>query len=178
MATRERIIGGPTGGIRRDLLVPGTEGYFRGASNHRLFFDITDKRIHIEGLDVHQLFEAHVVRNNLRFNIYNRGSNGEKHPDLYARELARFAIPYFEEQERVEGISALWLRTSRSYLSVNYLQYRTHLRDLGKQKIDIEEKRDAAKKTWTGSLAVELGFSEVKKLRDLWNVRVLFKRPQ
>lgn len=82
------------------------------------------------------------------FSIHTRDTNGLPVPGLYASELFRLAVSYFESHFPVQQINALWIEGS----SDNYAQYQYGL-NLG---MSFEQ---AAVRTWTGKLAAKLGFT-------------------
>lgn len=83
------------------------------------------------------------------FAIHTRDSNNLPVPGLYARELFLLAISYFESHFPVQEIYSTWIEGS----SDNYTQYQQGIN----AKMSFEE---AARNTWTGKIAVKLGFTK------------------
>ena len=95
-------------------------------------------------------FEAIFDQEILRLSINAKNSEGVPYPGLYASELFRLSIQYFEKQgKQINSIRARWNKTPTQ--SDNYSQY---CESIGQ---GMSEK-SAALNTWTGKIAKELGF--------------------
>ena len=190
MANKEGYIGGPTGGVpeiifsnpikESDIRVGGVGmTQINGKSGNSLRYNVTQDKVFIEAADPFGRFRAFRTEgtgDTLSLNIRTKeGNPPQKHPDLYAYELVKRSISYFEEQgSQIRKISGLWVSGD------NYKAYYDHLLAIQQRApYKEEDKKDAARATWTGSLAYSLGFTEIESLQDTPSglIKVLFSKP-
>lgn len=177
---KEGYIGGRTGGVP-EAIFSQSKPRFRAVSATGRGLDclVTPEvfTISVEG-DISTHFQARILGGVLNLNIHNKGADnqGERHPDIYAKKLAHRFVDYAQgEGQEIKTIMGGWSPTSD-----NYEQFRKYVDEREKHgTISEEDEAIAASRTWTGSLAHELGYEEATVMND-WRkegfVRVNFKR--
>lgn len=106
--------------------------------------------------------------------LFTRKKTGESQPDFKAGSFVIWALKRFEEAGHpVEKIQARWadIRTSE-WDSTNFTKY-TELVSKGEDPIS------ASRKTWSGKLFSELGYTEIEPpVNTGVAIEVMFKKPQ
>lgn len=92
------------------------------------------------------------------------GDLDKRHPDLYAAKLFKASVGYLNEQteHRIKGIKGHWCRGDKQsgfIKSDNFQQFIEYLDEI--KYPTIEDYKEAAKSTWTGIRALELGYRRV-----------------
>lgn len=138
----------------REVVVDGTSLYVYTDNN------VIEVRSSPSGLGSY-FFRAHRVthfpnKHYVEFSIRTKLPDDSRYPGIYASELWRLAIAYFNKKKRVDGIYTEWENRGDND---NYKQYKQYLSQ-GLQPTD------AAKYTWTGNQAAALGFHTVRQVLD------------
>lgn len=158
----------------KDLLA-NTRGIVRGGSGRFLRYGIKDSSIDIEDEEFsgYGLF-AEVNRNIFKASVFTRRyMTGERHPDLFARKFLIFAYEYFiANGYDINRIATYWTASVDKFTSINFDQY-------SEAFAKGFSSEDAARSTWSGRLAGEIGFTEVEQITiDKANgIEAIFKRP-
>ncbi len=151
------------GGIPEDIFRgPGT-GEIKGLISGRdISYSFQDRRIAITDTELMTFHFYATVNDNGVMELIIRtrgfdaseGENGQtKHPDLFARELVIRSLQYFRERDlEITGVAGKWWLNATSD---NGQQFSQNL-------AQGQSKAEAAAGTWTGKLAAELGFPQVK----------------
>ncbi len=162
-------------GIPFKDLAPNTRGIVRGGSGRSLHYNIGSSSIEIEDEEFsgYGLF-AVANRNIFKASVFTRRyMTGERHPDFFARRFLIFAYEYFiVKGYKIDRVSTFWPLSGSKFHSVNYEQYLEML----KKGVNPE---NAAKATWAGRLAGELGFTEVESIVKYKSegLEAVFKKP-
>lgn len=128
-------------------------------------------------------FEAKVRKETLVVTVKTRGYEGDpdkKHPDLFASQLVKKSLQFFElKGHSIAKWKDIWSKSGD--LSDNWDQFEAYLQShrVAGQEITQQQLRDAAQHTWTGHLAQELGFSQVESLDyrpEIGEVVVIFSK--
>jgi hypothetical protein len=184
MTERATYIGGSTGGVPEYVF--GDEfvrGSVEGLSQTRLLYcDVTpralivreDSDINSDTRYVHAWIDTH---NDLRLNVRTRDKDNKlHHPDVYAGQLVRrFVWHALQHGQRIAGVYDTWGRQS-----TNFLQFEGNLQILAPGRVPTQaEEHTAAKGTFTGEIANEIGCTDPQILnnwRQTTTVKVRFGR--
>ena len=162
-------------GIPFKDLQADSSGVVMGGSGRFLHYDIGSNSIEIEDEEFsgHHMY-VKVSENTFMATVFTRRYiTGRRHPDLFARKFIIFAYEYFlAKGHEISTYSSYWMPSIDKFSSENYEQYSKLLM----QGLCPE---DAARSTWTGKRAAELGFSEVESISEdkSEGLSVVFKRP-
>lgn len=175
MARSELIIGSAKGGIPNSVFKPGFKGEFKAMSGRKMEATITRERIDINDMNQPAFdFHAFIIYGSIDtigISVESRGWNDkpqERHPDIYAAMLVRRSLSFFKEQGfTVTRFRAYWRKSipERGIESDNFDQYQAYVDALGREPTE-EEKHEAARQTWAGKLAHDLGFTKVELVRS------------
>ena len=148
-----------------------------GKRVHGIFEDIGAKTaIRIddnedEGFALH----ADVNGDTLKFSLYTRKINGERHPDFFAKNFVAFALNYFEEQgHQINRIEANWTHQDDGIWPSDNLD------EYFKNRREGMSKEEAARNTWSGRTYTGLGFTEIEDYyeeEEGEEVKVIFRKP-
>jgi len=113
-------------------------------------------------------FEAKVRNETLIVTVKTRGYQGDsekRHPDLFAAQLVKKSLQFFELQgHSIHKWKDIWSKSGD--LNDNYDQFATYLRTHSSNGRELTQAElvEAAKQTWTGQLANLLEFSKVESI--------------
>jgi hypothetical protein len=190
---RRGYVGGLTGGVPEEVFKLGFNDLTEGLSGGKLKCEAKPDEIIIQTPDSFSdyLFKAYREEDDLlALRIITKSGNPpQAHPDLYAAQLVRRSITYFEDLGfPIKRMRGRWLQRDNRKMFENYLQTITE------GNIEEKHKHEAARSTWTGKLAQSLGFTEIESLKDtgeperhlLWSkgekpsgmIYVIFKKPE
>jgi len=94
--------------------------------------------------------------------LFKPDGNIIKHPDLHARDLVMRSVQYFDDVgTEIHTIEFNWFPEKGQ--SDNYVVYMSHL-PTGEEPTE-EQYKQAVFSTWSGKLALELGFTEIISIR-------------
>jgi hypothetical protein len=153
------MIGGEEniGGIQASVLTTIGKGPTEGQISHRkLIYEATERSILVtDEQEPHFHFRADVDADGfVKFDVYTRGWRGNKssrHPDFYATSLAKRCVDVFRSRGiEIHGMKSQWINKG-PYASQNASEYQENV-DNGMTPTE------AAKHTWSGELAADLGF--------------------
>lgn len=107
------------------------------------------------------LFLAWIDKGALVFSAFTKNKDGVRHPDMYAKELLIEALAFFERNRgiQIKIIRGRWWPPDKHNMGVNYESFLAFLggnTNQGKDRLI-----DAARETWTGRTAMELGFVNI-----------------
>ena len=172
---KEAYIGGPTGGVPEDIFNKPQKGEFEieGKSGATLKGHVWKREIKIKPAGSKVVFKARLgIDNSLDYDIETKDPDKQfhKHPDLYAAKLAKRAHDFFiQNGANIERLDGLWGGGD------NFATYYEYLNNIEKERpITEEDKKEAARRTWTGQLASSLGYTEVADVRGGGRVKSIF----
>lgn len=162
-------------GIPFNELPINSRGEVKGGSGRIMLYEISDSTIGIEDKEFsgYAMF-AEVKDSKFMASVFTRRfTTGERHPDFFAKKFLFFAYEYFHSRgHQIDRIATYWTASVDKFTSVNFDQYSEAI-------IDGLSPEDAARSTWAGKIAGEIGFTEVDQITiDKANgIEVVFKRP-
>jgi hypothetical protein len=180
MAGSERYIGGSTGGVPEEIFTPGFKGPLTGMSGAKLSCRTDTSSVVIASFDEDTAYFLACVlpeeTDALHLDIKTKtADHPDRHPDLYASELVDRSLTYFHEQGfAINKLIGAWNKGD------NYKAYRDYItKIILARDITDEDKKNAARNTWTGRLAQSLGFTEIERLEveNPKSIHVVFSKP-
>lgn len=164
---QQKYIGNEDGGIDKAVFrytrFSGDEFVTYGRSGQKFYYTITSDSVNIATEDGSSIgFSASVEDGVLSAFVDNTIGPGEKHPDLHPTKLIKHTIAYFKDRgHEITTFEGHWVATDTPGDSVNWEEFA--------EQYDASDRSDeaaiaAARNTWTGRLAAELGFTEVNSV--------------
>ncbi len=170
MTERSQYIGGRSGGITTSIFTAESrsKGQYtiQGKSGRSLDVFVTNSVVHISSAEDRKvLFAAHAINNTYNLNIRNIEANGQRHPDLYPGQLAKYSYEFLTENGiPMDVMNGKWVPSYDGKPSVNYEAYASNLS--GTINPTVEDKAKAAQNTWTGRLAASLGYTDIHQILE------------
>lgn len=181
-------IGGLTGGIPKQLFYwdSSTKGHTQrvGEGDRQLSVLVDMGKIHIKDHSGEYHFTAEMDYSAggmtaVTFDIVTVSNAGQRHPDLYAKELLMASIELFKIQGfTINTILGIWM--APPLRSINYTMFQEALRGIQTLEKDLsieDQYAQAARYTWTGHIAFELGFTDAFAFKSGNDILVSFNKP-
>lgn len=130
--------------------------------------------IRVEDLKDHFVMHAVVEKETASAEIHTRKKDGKRHPDFFAKHFLAFALNHFKnEGHPVRKFNAMWSPVEGDqWASDNYEDY-------WKFRKEGIPQAEAVRKTWTGRVLAQLGFTEIEDIKGEEGsaTYVTFKKP-
>jgi|GEM_PF-6981073 len=172
------------GGIPKPIFYSNTgeSGFFYGRSKKVLTYTLFEDEIFIgDVLDSDFHFNASIDSSYLVLDLQTKKKTNTgkiiRHPDLYAKELSLWSYSFFVSRgHEILGLSDCWFKDEKN--NDNYAQYKRALSKTVSSGFPTKEQiEEAAFKTWSGKLSLDLGFINISSIwENKTNFFVVFSK--